>query len=128
MAGDSPAPKRILVADDDLEMRQVVCEVLEAAGFEVHEASSGVVLLSRLVDDGEFDLVVTDVRMPWISGEHVVQMARTAGFGVPVLIMTAYADEALHRSLARMEDVALLEKPFDLRDLVAAARRILRSA
>ncbi|HVR63848.1 MAG TPA: response regulator [Polyangia bacterium] len=116
-----------MVADDDLEMRQVVCEVLASAGFEVREASSGVVLLSRLVSDGDFDLMVTDVRMPWISGEHVVQMARTAGFGLPVLIMTAYADEALHRLLAGLENVALLEKPFDLRELVEATLRILGS-
>ena len=119
------ATRRVLVAEDDLEMRQVVREVLEAAGFEVHEASSGVALLAQLAEDGDFDLIVTDVRMPWISGEHVVRMARRAGFAMPVLIMTAYADEALEAMLDGVPDVILLEKPFDLQELVEAARRFL---
>ncbi|HEY8925736.1 MAG TPA: response regulator [Polyangia bacterium] len=119
------ASKRILVAEDDLEMRQVVREVLAAAGFEVHEVSSGVALLAQLAADGNFDLIVTDVRMPWISGEHVVRMARRAGFAMPVLIMTAYADEALEQLLDGLPDVILLEKPFDLQELVEAAHRFL---
>ena len=117
--------KRVLVAEDDLEMRQVVREVLEAAGFEVHEASSGVALLAQLAEDGDFDLVVTDVRLPWISGEHVVRMARRAGFTMPVLIMTAYADETLEARLDGVPDVIVLEKPFDLQELVEAAGRFV---
>lgn len=122
----SPAPRRrVLVADDDLDMRQVIRQILESLGAEVHEASSGVALLSRLADDRDFDLVVTDVRMPWMSGEHVVRMARTAGFDVPVLIMTAFADDGLRRAVEALPGSALLEKPFDMRDLVSWARKIL---
>ena len=80
--------KRVLLADDDLEMREVVRQVLEAAGMEVEEVSSGVMLLSRLADDGDFDLVVTDVRMPWITGEHVMQMARAAEVGLAVGVLS----------------------------------------
>ncbi len=113
-----------MLADDDVETRQVVRQILESAGLEVHEASSGVTLLA-LADDGDFDLVVTDIRMPWISGEHVMQMARAAGFEMPVLIMTAYADEWLQRSVAAIPGATLLEKPFEIHELVARARGIL---
>ncbi len=119
------ARKRVLLADDDLEMREVVRQVLEGAGLEVEEVSSGVMLLSRLADDGDFDLVVTDVRMPWISGEHVMQMARAAGFHMPVLIMTAFADAELQRAVDAIPGATLLEKPFEVDDLVERARRIL---
>ena len=122
----APRARRVLVADDDLEMRQVVCEILEDHGFVVVEASSGVALLAHLADGGEFDLVVTDVRMPWISGQHVVEMARAAGYRMPVLIMTAYVDEALHRAVAALPDTALLEKPFEMRELVDRARQMLQ--
>src|SRR5690349_14656424 len=121
----SQARKRVLLADDDIEMREVVRQVLEAAGLEVEEVSSGVMLLSRLADDGDFDLVVTDVRMPWISGEHVMQMARAAGFGMPVLIMTAFADADLKDTVAAIPGATLLEKPFEVDELIERARRIL---
>lgn len=120
-----PPRKRVLLADDDVEMRQVVRQILESAGLEVHEASSGVTLLASLADDGNFDLVVTDIRMPWISGQQVVQMARAAGFDMPVLVMTAFADESLRQSMSAITGATLLEKPFDKRDLVTQACQIL---
>jgi CheY-like chemotaxis protein len=121
----APARKRVLLAEDDLEMRQVIRQILESIGVDVLEVSSGVALLSRLADDGDFDLVVTDVRMPWMSGEHVVQMARVAGFEMPVLIMTAFADEKLRRSVEGIRGTTLLEKPFQMRELVDCARGML---
>jgi two-component system cell cycle response regulator CpdR len=121
----APARKRVLLAEDDMEMRQIVRQILESVGLEVFEVSSGVALLSRLADDGDFDLVVTDVRMPWMSGEHVAQMARVAGFEMPILVMTAFADEKLRRAVLGIRGAALLEKPFAMRDLVDRARGML---
>jgi len=117
--------KRVLLAEDDREMREVVRQVLETLGLEVEEASSGVALVSCLVDDGAFDLVVTDVRMPWLSGMQVITKARAAGFEVPVLIMTAFADDELRGSVRKIGGALLLEKPFDMRELIAHARQIL---
>jgi two-component system response regulator MprA len=117
--------KRVLLADDDLEMRRLVRHVLEALGVDVREASSGVALLSCLAEESDFDLVVTDVRMPWISGAQVVEMARAAGFEFPVLIMTAFADDRLRQSVRGMAGALLLEKPFEMQQLVAHTRQIL---
>jgi CheY-like chemotaxis protein len=76
--------KRVLLAEDDPEMRRLIRQMLEALGAQVCEASSGVALISRLAEANTFDLVVTDVCMPWVSGAQVVQMARSAGVDVPV--------------------------------------------
>ena len=117
--------KRVLVADDDPELRQVIRQILESTGIEVHEASSGVDLLRRLANNTVVDLVVTDVQMPWASGEHVVQTARAAGFSMPVLIMTAFADDRLRNVVASIPGATLLEKPLDLRRLLEQIRTIL---
>lgn len=117
--------KRVLVADDDPELRQVIRQILESAGIEVQEASSGVELLSRLAKGGSFDLVVTDVQMPWASGEQVMQAARTAGYAMPVVLMTAFADDRLRRTVAAIPGAMLIEKPFDVRRLVEVVRSVL---
>ncbi len=119
------ARKRILLAEDNTEMRSLVREVLEAQGAHVREASSGVALLSYLAEEADFDLVVTDVRMPWISGAEVITMARAAGYTVPIVVMTAFADEELRRTLARLPAAYLLEKPFGMNELVTRARQLL---
>jgi len=117
--------RRVLLADDDIEMRGVVRHVLETLGLEVREASSGVALLSCLAEESDFDLVVTDVRMPWVSGAQVVEMARAAGFDMPVLIMTAFADEGIRKSVQGIAGAQLLEKPFEMHELAMRTRSIL---
>ena len=121
----APPRKRVLVADDDVEMRLLVRRVLETLGAEVLEASSGVALVSCLMDEGHLDLVVTDAFMPWMSGPAVVQMARAAGFKVPVLVMTAFPDEGLRQSIAGLSATSLMEKPFDMSDFLTQTRQIL---
>jgi two-component system cell cycle sensor histidine kinase/response regulator CckA len=121
----STATKRVLLAEDDDEMRSLVRQVLERQGIEVREASSGVALLSCLVDEGAFDMVVTDVCMPWMSGTQVAQMARAAGFDIPMVVMTAFADDSLRKNLGKMTKIRLLEKPFAMSDLVTHARQML---
>src|SRR5262245_23440872 len=78
------APRRILVADDDPDMLDTVAEAIAADGSEVVRAASGGELIQRLAEEGPFDLIVTDISMPWMSGIQVTQTARTAGLNTPV--------------------------------------------
>ncbi len=115
---------RLLVADDDVEMRSWLRQVLEPRGASVAEADSGVDLLRLLNEEGPFDLVVSDVRMSWASGIQVLAMVRSAGFEIPFIVITAYADERVRFATSQLRAV-LIEKPFDIEQLVEAADRIL---
>ena len=121
-----PIDARVLVADDDPELLDVVAEGLTRLGADVIRARNGAELIDHLAEHGPFDLVVTDIAMPWMTGLRAIHAARTAGVGTPVIVMTALRDEGLS---ARVEalggNAALLKKPFDLAALESIAVNLL---
>ena len=119
--------RRFLVADDDPDMSAWLGALLSSYGAVV-EARDGGELLCSLADDGPFDLVVSDLNMPRLTGLQVCAMARTAGLLTPFLLVTAHADGGLRRSLTRMARVVLVEKPLRPEPFLDAARRTARLA
>ncbi len=119
---------RILVADDDPGMRALVAEALRKDGYEVHEVSSGAGLLERLsafLLDGaciEIDLVISDIRMPLLSGLEMLAGLRDVECAVDFILMTAFGDEHVHREAERLGAIALLNKPFELKKLRTLVR------
>jgi CheY-like chemotaxis protein len=116
---------RLLIADDDADMREWLRAVLSRAAEVVGEAASGWELLHVLSHDGPFDLVITDVRMPAPSGLSVVAMARAAGMTTPFLIITAFPQPQLVAAAARLDRVVLLGKPFSAQQLRDAMATLL---
>ena len=117
---------RALVADDDAEMLSVVTKALLQFGADVVAVESGGELLEKVANDGPFDVIVTDIAMPWMSGLQVMHSARTAGLPVPVVVMTALRDPTLSEQVSSLGARAeLLLKPFSIDDLFAALRRCL---
>lgn len=113
---------RVLVADDDPLLLATVGEALAHLGAQVTRAASGAELIDQLANEGPFDLVVTDVSMPWMSGMQAIHAARTAGLGTSVIIMTALADNRIPSQVRALgENTLLLRKPFSFAELVAAA-------
>jgi CheY-like chemotaxis protein len=126
-----PPGTRILVADDDPDMRDLIAATLTADGYDVVEARDGAELLTKLAADSvvhrgdEFRLVLSDVRMPLISGLEVARRLCAANFATPFVLMTAFGDATLRENAARL-GVHLLEKPFDLDDLRTVVMHSLR--
>lgn len=117
---------RILVADDDPDLLRSVAAALERLGAEVVRARNGGELIERLADQGPFTLVVADVSMPWMSGLQVLYSARTAGLGIPVVVMTALKDERLVEQVQALgRNAVLLRKPFELDELESAVTRLV---
>jgi CheY-like chemotaxis protein len=117
---------RALVADDDTELLAVVATALEELGAEVVAVSSGGALLEKIANAGPFDVIVTDISMPWMSGMHVMHSARTAGLPVPVVVMTGLRDPTLPEQVASLGARAvLLRKPFSIDQLQDAIRASL---
>lgn len=117
---------RILVADDDPDVLEAVASALEELGASVARAASGGELIERMADDGPFELVVTDVSMPWMSGLQAMHSARTAGVGTPTIVMTALRDEHIPEHVRALgQNAVLLRKPFKLAELESAVSKLL---
>lgn len=117
---------RVLVADDEPEMLEAVSGAMECLGAIVSRASSGAELVTLLAEDKTFNLIITDIAMPWASGLKVMEIARRTGVITPVIIMTALPDAAIVEQVRALGDgVVFLRKPFDLDSLVAAATSLL---
>ena len=107
----------------------MVSRVLGRLGFEVVTASSGSELLEKVGEQGPFDLVVTDVSMPWISGLQVMHSARIAGMQCPVVVITALRDLRTADQVATLgAEVRRLNKPFSVGELEDAVRASLASS
>jgi CheY-like chemotaxis protein len=104
---------RVLVVDDEPEVRQVLQEFLAGRGYDVLVANSGAEALAA-VETHQADLVLLDVAMPGMNG--VETLSRIAGLDptVPVIMVTANADIGVTSKLLAMGAVDYIPKPFDL--------------
>ena len=117
---------RVLVADDDAEFLDVVAEGLSRLGADVIRARNGAELIDHLAEHGPFDLVVTDIAMPWMTGLRAMHAARTAGLDTSVIVITGLREERIPaRVKALGGNAVLLEKPFTLADLESVALKLL---
>jgi CheY-like chemotaxis protein len=116
---------RVVIAEDDDDMRSVLCELVSGLGVEVAEASSGGDLVVLLTDDQPVDLLITDVRMPWMTGFQVALSARNSGFGIPIIIVTAFPDDVIRAQVERLGNAVLLAKPFRPEELLSLVRERL---
>ncbi|MGD0678278.1 MAG: sigma-54 dependent transcriptional regulator [Polyangiaceae bacterium] len=115
---------RILVADDEEDVRSFLAETLERAGHEVTQVADGEAAL-RAAHEEPFDVVVTDLRMPAADGMTVVRTVRTEQPDVEVIILTAFGDVATAVEAMKLGAFDYLQKPVSgpaaVRDLVAHA-------
>ena len=123
-------PARLLLAEDDLELRELLAYVLRADGHEVVEARDGNELLAILSKGLErtqdpFALVVSDVRMPGLTAFDVLTRLQRALADTPVILITAFGDQTTHLRAQRMGASRVFDKPFDFDDLRAAVLETL---
>lgn len=120
---------RVLLADDDAEMRAVLRIRLTKRGYAVTECRDGLDLLNHLgsflipavelpSEHGDFDVIISDIRMPGASGLEVLDGIAGSSALPPVILITAFGDEQTHAQAMRLGAAALFNKPFDLDDLL----------
>jgi CheY-like chemotaxis protein len=111
---------RILVAEDDPSLRKLVTEILEAEHHEVCAVNDGLEALRLLTDaaDAEFDLLLTDISMPGITGFELARAVVAFRPDLPILYMSGTVASAMpHDGIV---SAPLLQKPFRLADLLSA--------
>jgi two-component system nitrogen regulation response regulator GlnG len=115
---------RVLVADDEEEIRNILSRILEKEGFEVITASDGEQAMQKICSDIP-DAVLLDVRMPGLNGMEVLKKIKAIEENLPVVLVTAYADT--HQAVEAMKEGAYdyLAKPFDNNEVVWITSRAL---
>jgi two-component system response regulator (stage 0 sporulation protein F) len=130
LPSSAPRTRRILLAEDDGAMRAMLARVLRRAGLEVVEARNGSETLELLAYafegcEGRFDLVISDVRMPGYDGLNVLASIRELPNRAPLILITAFGTAAAHATARRLGAFAMLDKPFELADLLELIRAAL---
>jgi DNA-binding response OmpR family regulator len=121
-------PARLLLAEDDFELRDLLACLLRADGHEVVEARDGNELWSLLSSghsERPFALVVSDVRMPGLTAFDVLTRLQRAWTGTPVILITAFGDQTTHLRALRLGASRVFDKPFDCDELREAVHQTL---
>ena len=103
---------RMVIADDDVDMRRWLRVVLRPLDAVVHEVASGAELL-RALAESPFDVVISDVWMPPPDGISAAAAARAAGILTPFIVITACTNAQVRHDAERVPSTTLLQKPLD---------------
>ena len=123
----------ILLADDDKEMRNLLSQMFHKAGFKVTECIDGMDLLTHLESflftekqkQHKFDLIISDIRMPGITGMEILEGVQSSRGFPPMILITAFGDEETHLQAKKFNAAAMFDKPFDIDDLLDKVRQLL---
>lgn len=122
---------KILLAEDDFEMRRMLAMRLRKEKYEVIECSDGYQLLDHMgnpVFEGQpddFDIIVSDIRMPGITGIEVLEGIYESEWFTPMILITAFGDNEVHTKAEDLGAAAFFDKPFDMEKLLEKIKEIL---
>src|SRR5262249_23850160 len=119
---------RILIAEDDADLRDLLQDELEDAGYETIVAIDGRAAMAHIERERErIDLLITDVRMPGLSGDELLTAMRTRRSEAPVIVITAFGSGEQAGGMGKAGAFQYLTKPFDTDDLSRAVTEALAS-
>jgi two-component system, cell cycle sensor histidine kinase and response regulator CckA len=116
----------VLVVEDNIDVRRIVCRLLRDFGCTVIEAGSGQAALDVLRSDAKIDLMFSDVVMPGgLSGTELVQTARRLRPGIKTLLTTGFAEASLRHQVQFADAVEIITKPYRRQELATKLRSVL---
>lgn len=119
---------RILIIDDEEEVREVLRMHLESAGYMVIEAKDGEDAIKKMRDGSnllQVGLIITDIRMPKVNGVEAIDYLRTNCPSKPILVITGYPDTELAISLLKKGVKEYLVKPVEKKTLLEKVHKVL---
>lgn len=116
--------KSVLVVDDDKSMRDFFCIFLKQEGYKIQCADSGKNAL-ELLERKEFDLVITDIKMPGVNGVDVLKKVNLLNLNSPVIMVTAYASNETAQEAINQGVYDYITKPFNIDEMRIIIRRAL---
>jgi len=122
-----PRQKSILIIEDDPKIVELLSLHLQDLNFETESASSGDSGLSRAIG-GKYSLIILDIMLPVVDGLEICRKIRESGLQVPILMLTAKAEEIDKVLGLELGADDYLTKPFSIRELIARVKALLRRA
>lgn len=134
---DTPATDvssfQVLLAEDDHEMRRLLTQALRKSGYKITECPDGIALLDHLAafllprefSREKIDLIISDIRMPGITGMEVLEGKPERTSFPPMILITAFGDEKTHALARQYGAAAIFNKPFDVDDLLEKVSELL---
>ncbi len=122
------ARPRIILAEDDQDMRQLLASALSEDGYDVIEIADGAELLQAIHSRQHQRVargIISDIQMPLLSGFDVLADLRSTNPTIPVILITAFGDERTHAAARMLGVAAVFNKPFDVDDLRTAVLNIM---
>lgn len=119
-----PKRKKILIVEDDEDLRQTLTDLLEGSGYIVSQAGDGDVgqfmtLLS------EFDLIISDIRMPKVDGLEMIEFIKER-LSLPIILITGLSSAEVNKKFQKTKPDLVLHKPFPPSALLAAVSEYLK--
>ncbi|WP_020677573.1 response regulator [Geopsychrobacter electrodiphilus] len=126
---ENQRPPCVLIAEDDQALRELLAFALHRAGFSVASCNNGLRLLEMLengIDDASTaaDIVITDLRMPALTGLEVLEALFERPGRPPVICMTAFGDPKTHQAAIRFGATHTIDKPFDIDEMIELVRAV----
>ena len=116
--------KSVLIVEDEAILRLVVVEALSNTGLAIHEAGDGARALDVLNAHPSIALLISDIKMPGMSGYELAEKALARSPGLKIILMTGYSRDPVPESMRRA-GAQVLYKPFDLEKLCTLARDLI---
>lgn len=117
-------PKKLLIIDDEAELREVLVALLEEQNLEIVLAANGQEGIQKL-RDGNFHAILSDEKMPKKNGLEVLRWMHQEGLKIPFIIHTGYTDRTMITEAKRLGVFAFIDKPWDERKLIQTVREAL---
>lgn len=116
---------KVLIVDDEPSIREILSLILEDAGYNVVTAENGVAALDILKADWDFDLLLTDLRMPHMDGVELFERAREINADIEAVIISAYSDVKKAVKAIKLGVFDYLQKDFDSEELLLTVRKAI---
>ena len=121
----APTPLTVLIVDDEEPIVRFVERVLREAGYKTAVAPDGPEAIEAAAKLGSFDVLVTDLMMPRMTGDELARRLRQADPQLKVLYLTGYSDRLFKEKATLWEDEAFLDKPCTVTGLLQAVSLLL---
>ena len=122
---DTTQTLRILIVDDNPELRAMLGEVLERLGYSVQSMARAKEALAAM-ERGDVDLCLLDLNMPGVSGFEILKLIRRRHLPIPIIVVSAYISETVAKDLAAVGIQGMVAKPFKKDRIAEEIQRVAK--
>lgn len=122
---DETSEKIILLADDEIMLRDLLAELLETSGFNIIKVTSGAEVLKVLTEEMKVDLLIIDYNMPGMNGLECVEQIRKLNYKMPVILSTGSLSVESSPDIEKVGVTSLVSKPYEFETMLSTIRKLI---